>query len=336
MDILPYVGPRPKIGIHGYILALFMDFATQLDLGFPIATVYFNSYKEPTSNRRWTLARVFMFGVDVEWSEATRTIMKSVSNSCFINFFSMNYVLSSLSLGFVVLGVWTIKRVLYIIQNKKNYLFCFKAKLNQSKAKSDIPKSQNEENKILTLFTSQAVKILQNLLSNGWDRIYMTILIPLGHENKKLNGEKGTIFWQFVAVAHAALVSVWIQLNPVFSISVCILLKLGPMRTGGNARLLRYASFQPQYLNKGTVNSIFVYGLCIHKYHFSIIFLFKISQTELFTYLKIILLSCIQFQFSFSMLNPKRRWVLYQYPSGANSFDSFRPSCREETSSLSS
>ena len=208
MDILPYVGPRPPIGIHGYILALFMDFATQLDLGFPIATVYFNSYKEPTSNRRWTLAHVFMFGVDVEWSEATRTIMKSVSNSCFINFFSMNYVLSSLSLGFVVLGVWTIKRVLYIIQNKKNYLFCFKAKLNQSKAKSDIPKSQNEENKILTLFTSQAVKILQNLLSNGWDRIYMTILIPLGHENKKLNGEKGTIFWQFVAVAHADLVSV--------------------------------------------------------------------------------------------------------------------------------
>lgn len=46
--------------------------------------------------------------------------------------------------------------------------FCFKAKLNQSKAKSDIPKSQNEENKILTLFTTrQAVKILQNLLSNG-------------------------------------------------------------------------------------------------------------------------------------------------------------------------
>ena len=134
MDILPYVGPRPKIGIHGYILALFMDFATQLDLGFPIATVYFNSYKEPTSNRRWTLARVFMFGVDVEWSEATRTIMKSVSNSCFINFFSMNYVLSSLSLGFVVLGVWTIKRVLYIIQKKKK-IICFVLKLNWIKVK---------------------------------------------------------------------------------------------------------------------------------------------------------------------------------------------------------
>ena len=134
MDILPYVGPRPPIGIHGYILALFMDFATQLDLGFPIATVYFNSYKEPTSNRRWTLAHVFMFGVDVEWSEATRTIMKSVSNSCFINFFSMNYVLSSLSLGFVVLGVWTIKRVLYIIQKKKKYI-CFVLKLNWIKVK---------------------------------------------------------------------------------------------------------------------------------------------------------------------------------------------------------
>ena len=116
--------------------------------------------------------------------------------------------------------------------------------MNQSKAKSDIPKSQNEENKILTLFTSQAVKILQNLLSNGWDRIYMTILIPLGHENKKLNGEKGTIFWQFVAVAHADLVSIWIQLNPVFSIRVCILLKLGPMRTGGNARLFSAALFE--------------------------------------------------------------------------------------------
>lgn len=134
MDILPYVGPRPPIGIHGYILALFMDFATQLDLGLPIATVYFNSYKEPTSNRRWTLAHVFMFGVDVEWSEATRTIMKSVSNSCFINFFSMNYVLSSLSLGFVVLGVWTIKRVLYIIQKKKKFI-CFVLKLNWIKVK---------------------------------------------------------------------------------------------------------------------------------------------------------------------------------------------------------
>ena len=33
----------------------------------------------------------------------------------------------------------------------------------------------------------------------------MIILIPLGHENKKLNGEKGTIFWQFVAVTHANL-----------------------------------------------------------------------------------------------------------------------------------
>ena len=136
MDILPYVGPRPPIGIHGYILALFMDFATQLDLGFPIATVYFNSYKEPTSNRRWTLAHVFMFGVDVEWSEATRTIMKSVSNSCFINFFSMNYVLSSLSLSLLVLWFWVygLSRESYILSKTKK-IICFVLKLNWIKVK---------------------------------------------------------------------------------------------------------------------------------------------------------------------------------------------------------
>ena len=94
--------------------------------------------------------------------------MKSVSNSCFINFFSMNYVLSSLSLSwFCGFGCMNHQESPIYYPKKKNYLFCFKAKLNQSKAKSDIPKSQNEENKILTPFTSQAVKILQNLLSNG-------------------------------------------------------------------------------------------------------------------------------------------------------------------------
>ncbi|XP_040998498.1 protein MOTHER of FT and TFL1 [Juglans microcarpa x Juglans regia] len=71
-EILPYVGPRPPIGIHRYILVLFRQraplghvdqpasranfntriFAGQLDLGLPVATVYFNSQKEPASRRR--------------------------------------------------------------------------------------------------------------------------------------------------------------------------------------------------------------------------------------------------------------------------------------------
>lgn len=71
-EILPYVGPRPPIGIHRYILVLFRQkgplglvdqpasranfntrlFAAQLDLGLPVATVYFNSQKEPASKRR--------------------------------------------------------------------------------------------------------------------------------------------------------------------------------------------------------------------------------------------------------------------------------------------
>ncbi|KAE9613857.1 hypothetical protein Lal_00016367 [Lupinus albus] len=71
-EILPYVGPRPPVGIHRYILVLFQQkgplglveqppsrasfntryFARQLNLGLPVATVYFNSQKEPASRRR--------------------------------------------------------------------------------------------------------------------------------------------------------------------------------------------------------------------------------------------------------------------------------------------
>ncbi|XP_062115217.1 protein MOTHER of FT and TFL1 [Humulus lupulus] len=71
-EILPYVGPRPPVGIHRYILVLFRQkaplglvdqppcranfntrfFAAHLDLGLPVATVYFNSQKEPATKRR--------------------------------------------------------------------------------------------------------------------------------------------------------------------------------------------------------------------------------------------------------------------------------------------
>ncbi|EXB69116.1 hypothetical protein L484_017394 [Morus notabilis] len=71
-EILPYVGPRPPVGIHRFILVLFRQkaplglvdqpptranfntryFAGNLDLGLPVATVYFNSQKEPASKRR--------------------------------------------------------------------------------------------------------------------------------------------------------------------------------------------------------------------------------------------------------------------------------------------
>ncbi|KAM7479660.1 hypothetical protein LguiA_027873 [Lonicera macranthoides] len=72
IEILPYTGPQPPVGIHRYVLVLFqqrrrlgnMDppktrgrfctrmFALQLGLGMPVATVYFNSRKEPVIKRR--------------------------------------------------------------------------------------------------------------------------------------------------------------------------------------------------------------------------------------------------------------------------------------------
>ncbi|KAI4302551.1 hypothetical protein MLD38_038280 [Melastoma candidum] len=71
-EILSYIGPRPPVGIHRYILVLFRQkspiglinlpesranfntryFAAQLDLGLPVATVYFNAQKEPGNRRR--------------------------------------------------------------------------------------------------------------------------------------------------------------------------------------------------------------------------------------------------------------------------------------------
>ncbi|KDP41127.1 hypothetical protein JCGZ_03618 [Jatropha curcas] len=71
-EILSYVGPRPPVGIHRYILVLFRQkaamgvveqpqsranfntrlFAAHLELGLPVATVYFNAQKEPAAKRR--------------------------------------------------------------------------------------------------------------------------------------------------------------------------------------------------------------------------------------------------------------------------------------------
>nr|AZL87182.1 mother of FT and TFL1-like 2 [Petunia x hybrida] len=72
-ELLGYVGPRPPVGIHRYILVLFRQkapmpgilqpplcrshfstraFAQQLDLGIPVATVYFNAHKEPANRKR--------------------------------------------------------------------------------------------------------------------------------------------------------------------------------------------------------------------------------------------------------------------------------------------
>ncbi|CAK9151379.1 unnamed protein product [Ilex paraguariensis] len=69
---LPYMGPRPPVGIHRYIFVLFQQkaplglfdqpasranfntrgFAHHLDLGLPVATVYFNAQREPLNRRR--------------------------------------------------------------------------------------------------------------------------------------------------------------------------------------------------------------------------------------------------------------------------------------------
>ncbi|KAG8651641.1 protein MOTHER of FT and TFL1 isoform X2 [Manihot esculenta] len=71
-EILAYVSPRPPVGIHRYILVLFRQrkalgmmeqpqsranfntrmFAAHLELGLPVATVYFNAQKEPAARRR--------------------------------------------------------------------------------------------------------------------------------------------------------------------------------------------------------------------------------------------------------------------------------------------
>lgn len=71
-EVLEYVGPRPPVGIHRYILVLFRQkaglegvepppsrshfktraFAQELDLGIPVATVYFNAHKEPANRKR--------------------------------------------------------------------------------------------------------------------------------------------------------------------------------------------------------------------------------------------------------------------------------------------
>ncbi|KAL9330330.1 hypothetical protein ACSQ67_005333 [Phaseolus vulgaris] len=71
-EIIPYTGPKPPVGIHRYIFVLFEQkapmgpveqpesrgnfstrtFAKDMDLGLPVATVYFNSQKEPASRKR--------------------------------------------------------------------------------------------------------------------------------------------------------------------------------------------------------------------------------------------------------------------------------------------
>ncbi|XP_022721021.1 protein MOTHER of FT and TFL1-like [Durio zibethinus] len=72
-ELVAYMGPRPTIGIHRYILALFKQegamgggsqlpdgranfstrqFAAQNRLGLPVAAVYFNSQKEPAMKKR--------------------------------------------------------------------------------------------------------------------------------------------------------------------------------------------------------------------------------------------------------------------------------------------
>nr|AKM77640.1 mother of FT and TFL1-like protein [Dimocarpus longan] len=71
-EILSYMGPKPPVGIHRYILVLFQQkaplglveqpptranfntrfFAGHLDLGLPAATIYFNAQKEPANRRR--------------------------------------------------------------------------------------------------------------------------------------------------------------------------------------------------------------------------------------------------------------------------------------------
>ncbi|XP_009393599.2 protein MOTHER of FT and TFL1 homolog 1 [Musa acuminata AAA Group] len=71
-EVVPYMGPRLPLGIHRYVMVLFRQksrfpgvtppatrlnfntrsFAAHHDLGLPVATVYFNSQKEPATRRR--------------------------------------------------------------------------------------------------------------------------------------------------------------------------------------------------------------------------------------------------------------------------------------------
>ncbi|GJN37692.1 hypothetical protein PR202_gb26673 [Eleusine coracana subsp. coracana] len=70
-EVVAYMGPKPPVGIHRYVLVLFQQktrvaaeapseranfntraFAARHELGLPTAVVYFNAQKEPASRRR--------------------------------------------------------------------------------------------------------------------------------------------------------------------------------------------------------------------------------------------------------------------------------------------
>lgn len=71
-EVVPYMSPRPPIGIHRYIFVLFKqptgpirvsppparnnfntrNFAAEYGLGLPVAATYFNAQKEPGNRRR--------------------------------------------------------------------------------------------------------------------------------------------------------------------------------------------------------------------------------------------------------------------------------------------
>ncbi|RLN11531.1 hypothetical protein C2845_PM09G10090 [Panicum miliaceum] len=75
--VVPYMGPRPPVGIHRYVMVVFQQkarmtappalapgaeaarvgfttraFADRHDLGLPVAAMYFNAQKEPANRRR--------------------------------------------------------------------------------------------------------------------------------------------------------------------------------------------------------------------------------------------------------------------------------------------